>query len=228
MAGVRPWRLAWLACVVPLLASAQGLPAGPRGQVVDRVVALVDGALVSQLDLEFEAAVLLVQRGAIAAATEPLDEQVLGRVLELAINQRLLTRDADKLQAFPVDEAELEARLREFEGRFDNRQAVERFLARFEATRSMLGDVIRRSLRAEKILDNKVRLRAQVGEDEVRRYYDEHAAQLGPSYEAVRTRVRNQLTSERYTRLVAAEVAGLRRKADVRVIASFAGRKEGS
>jgi hypothetical protein len=199
------------------LAAAQPVGAPPpKGLVVDRVVALLDGTLISQLDLEFETSVLLIQRGTLAAATEALDERVLGRALEVLLAQRLVTREADKLQAFPLEEGELEAKLKAFEARFESHEAFERFLRRFEADRAMLGEVIRRGVRYERILDNKVRLRAQVSEDELRRYYEAHSAQLQGSYEAVRPALREKLTTERYARLVLAEVQQLRGKADIR------------
>ncbi|HLL54083.1 MAG TPA: hypothetical protein VK447_11075 [Myxococcaceae bacterium] len=217
-----------LALLWGAVASAQGgapppsppLAAAPL--VVDQVVALVDGSLVTRLDVELEAAIVLVRRGGGRALPEVVDERLLGRVLDLVIHQRLITRDADRLQVFPVEEKDLEARLQAFEARFEGRQAFERFLARFELTRAMLGEVFRREIRMERILDNKVRLRAQVSEEELRRYYEAHAAELGPSFEAVRVKLRQTLTSERYTGLVADEVAQLRKKADVRLVAPFA------
>ena len=201
--GPRPWAAVWLAlCCWTNAAWAQPAPR-PRGPVVDRVVALVDGALLSQLDLELEASVVLVEGGAVEAIP---DEQFLSRALEQAINERLLTRDADRLQSFPVEPATLEVKLRDFEARFGAGQGFERFLARFEATRAMLGQVLARKIRAERILDSKFRLRSQVGEEEARQYYDAHAAELGADYDKIHQSLRDRLTAERFARLVAAEL----------------------
>jgi len=222
---------------------AQQMPSrGGRGQVVDRVVAVVEGELISGLDLEFEASVFLIERGALRTIQNPapgtsrdalaesvlassvlasMDEGMLARILDWMINQRLITRDADKLQVFPVDEVALEAKRRDFEALFGSRQSFERYLEHFEATRTMLRTTLRREMRAERVLDNKLRLRAQVGEEELRQYHEAHKGELGANFEAVRQSLRDKLTAERYTRLVATEVAQLRRKATIRFAGPF-------
>jgi len=77
-------------------------------------------------------------------------------------------------------------------------------------------------VRAERILDSRVRLRSQVSEVDLRRYYHAHAAELGGPYEAVREALRKKLVRERYTELAAAEFAQMRAHARVRRVAPFA------
>ncbi|HYV48055.1 MAG TPA: hypothetical protein VFA20_24510 [Myxococcaceae bacterium] len=201
---------------------AWGQAAG-QGRVIDRIVAVVegvdDGRVITWSDLTFEAAIALVQRGAMQAATVPLDDQALRTALDFAIAQRLLIAEADKVGAFQPDEAELDAAVRAFEAKFDSAAAFQRFLRKFDADQGALREVLRRTLRAERVLDSRVRLRAQVTEADVRRYYDEHQRELNGTYDVVRQSLRDKLLRDKYAALVAAEVQRLKKAGDVRMVA---------
>jgi hypothetical protein len=160
--------------------------------------------------LDFEARVALVQRGAIRAATERLDEDALKGALDYAISERLLAGEADALDAWRVEASEVESAVRAFRGRFASRSDFSAFLARHEVDEQALARVLERSLRASKVLDSKVRLRAQVSEAEVRRYYDAHRAELGKSYEELRGALREKLVRDRYQQLAETELEQLR------------------
>ena len=207
-----------------LLAAGQawGQAAEP-GQVIDRIVAVVegvdDGRVITWSDLTFEAAVALVQRGAMRAATATLDDQALRTALDYAIAQRLLIAEADKVGAFQPDDGELDAAVRAFEAKFDSAAAFQRFLYKHDVDRAALRDVLRRTLRAERVLDGRVRLRAQVSEADVRRYYDLHQQELNGTYDEVRQALREKLLKDKYAALVADEVQRLQKAADVRMVA---------
>jgi len=219
---------------------------GGQGQLVDRVVAVVrlrsgvsgkaaaeansaplPAEVITLSGLDFEARVALVQRGAIRAATEPLDEDALRGALDYAVSERLLVGEAEALDAWRVEAAEVEAALRAFHDRFPSRSEFAAFLARHEADEQALVRVLERSLRAAKVLDSKVRLRAQVPEAEVRRYYELHQVELGKSYEEVRVSIREKLVRQRYQQLAKAELDQLRRTHDVRKVAPFARAERG-
>ncbi len=202
-----------------VLASIGGAAEDPNSRlnsarVIDRTVALVEGRVITLSELDFEARVELIQRGGIASADAALDDEALGSALQLSIAEWLENIEADKLQAFPVEEGEVEAALRQFRSRFDSE--------RHEADLQQLSSLLARQLRAQKVLDSKVRLRARASDAEVRRYYEEHRAELGPSFEKVREQIQEKLFREHYQELANGEVRQLRRGADVRLIAPFA------
>src|SRR6185503_16141964 len=101
------------ACAALLWVLAQA-DAGTEGRVVDRAVALVAGQVITQSELELEARVALIRTGAAAAATVALTDPMLKEALELAITQRLENIEADKLQAYPLEEGELEVAMQRF------------------------------------------------------------------------------------------------------------------
>jgi hypothetical protein len=213
---------ALMAILVPGEGRGQGPAAPPPGRVLDRVVAVVEDQVLTLSALEFETRVALIERGGIQASEAPLDEEVLRGALELALSQRVQVLDADRLQAFPADPQEVQARYARLVERFGGEPALQAFLARHEMEAEGLIAVLERSVRAEHILDSRIRLRAQVSEAEVRRYYEANAAQLGGSYEALRGAVRERLVRERYAQLAQAELANVRRSPQVRRVAPFA------
>ena len=220
------WVVGWLALAAwPGSGRAQAPRAG-EGHVIDRVVAVIGGQVLTLSELEFEARVALVQRGGVRAAEASLDERTLQGALELAINQRLLVAGADRLKAFPAERSEVEARLRGFRERFADEPSLLSFLARHDADLEQLSGVLERSVRAERILDSRVRLRAQVSEAEVRRHWEENKAALGGPYESVREGLRERLVRERYGLLAKEEFAQVRAGARVKRVAPFA-REEG-
>ncbi|WP_414641262.1 hypothetical protein [Archangium sp.] len=218
----------WLA-LMPVAAAWTAAPEAPsqeapaaEGRLVDRVVAVIENQVLTLSELEFESRVALVQRGGVRAADARLDEQTLRNALELAINQRLLVAGADRLQAFQAERSEVEARLKAFRERFESEPALLAFLARHEADLDQLTAVLERGVRAERILDSRIRLRAQVSEADVRRYWEQHKGTVGGPYESVRDALREKLVRERYGELAKDAFKQVRESARVRRVAPFA------
>jgi len=215
-------RLAW-AILSLLSAGAAPNPQQPaQGEVIDRVVALVAGHVITLSELEFEARVALIERGGVEAANAPLNDQALRSALELAIGERLETEAADKLQAFNLEQGEVESAMRQFKSKFRSDSELASFLAKHEADQQQLATVLARRLRAEKILDSKISLRARVSDAEVRRFYDDHRSELSGTFDEVRGKIREKLVRDRYASLASEELRQIRKGVDVRMIAPFA------
>jgi hypothetical protein len=192
--------------------------AGPvDARVLDRVVALVDGRVLSWSQLDFEARVMLIDRGGVEAATAPLDAATIQNALDLAIAQRAATAEADKLNAYPVEPAELDQRLRTFESRFPSAAAFESFLKAHDTDRASLAEVLARAVRTEKFIEGRVRLRSQVPESEVRKAWE--ADKGGKSWEDARGPLRDRMQRERAFVLAREALAQLRTSIPVRIIA---------
>jgi hypothetical protein len=185
-------------------------------RVLDRVVALVDGRVLSWSQLDFEARVMLIDRGGVEAATAPLDASTIQNALDLAVAQRAATAEADKLNAYPVEPAEIDQRLRTFESRFATLAAFQAFLKAHDADRAALAEVLARALRTEKFVEGRVRLRSQVPESEVRKAWE--ANRGGRSWEEARGRG-ERMQRERAFVLAREALGQLRTSIPVRVIA---------
>jgi len=187
------------------------------GRVIDRVVALVDGRVLSWSQLDFEARVMLIDRGGVEAATAPLDASTIQNALDLAIAQRAATAEADKLNAYPVEPAEIDQRLRTFESRFPSAAAFQAFLKAHDADRAALAEVLARAVRTEKFVEGRVRLRSQVPESEVRKAWE--ADRGGRTWEEARGPLRERMQRERAYVLAREALAQLRSSIPVRIIA---------
>ena len=186
-------------------------------RVLDRAVALVDGRVLSWSQLDFEARVMLIDRGGVEAATAPLEASTLQGALDLAIAQRAATAEADKLNAYPVDPAEIDQRMRTFESRFLTPAAFEAFLKAHDADRAALAEVLARAIRTEKFIEGRVRLRSQVPESEVRKAWE--ADHGGQSWEEARGPLRDRMQRERAFVLAREALVQLRTSIPVRIIA---------
>ena len=187
------------------------------GRVLDRVVALVDGRVLSWSQLDFEARVMLIDRGGVDAATAPLDAATIQNALDLAIAQRAATAEADKLNAYPVEPAEIDQRLSAFESRFPTVAAFQAFLKAHDADRAALAEVLARALRTEKFIEGRVRLRSQVPESEVRKAWE--ADRGGQTWEEARGPLRDRMQRERAFVLAREALGQLRTSIPVRIIA---------
>ena len=187
------------------------------GRILDRVVALVDGRVLSWTQLDFEARVMLIDRGGVEAATAPLDAATIQNALDLAIAQRAATAEADKLNAYPVEPAEIDQRLRTFESRFPSAAAFEAFLKAHDADRAALAEVLARAMRTEKFIEGRVRLRSQVPESDVRKAWE--ADKGGRTWEDARGPLRDRMQRERAFVLAREALAQLRTSIPVRIIA---------
>ena len=205
----------WTGAVALLGALLAAHPAA--GRVLDRVVALVDGRVLSWTQLDFEARVMLIDRGGVEAATAPLDAATIQNALDLAIAQRAATTEADKLNAYPVEPAEIDQRLRTFESRFPSAAAFEAFLKAHDADRAALAEVLARAVRTEKFIEGRVRLRSQVPESEVRKAWE--ADKGGRTWEEARGPLRDRMQRERAYVLAREALAQLRTSIPVRIIA---------
>ncbi len=191
---------------------------------MDRVAAVVEGRIITLSQLRFEARVAFIQGGDPSAATRLLDDAALRNGLEWAVGQRVQENEADRLKAFNIEPNELEAAVEGFESRIGGSEALGAFLRAHEVDPAGLARVLERSLRAERMLDSKVRLRAQVTEAEVRGAFAAGVSShgVGGNYEQVRPVLRERLFRERYNQLAKAELARMRERSDIRWVAPFA------
>ncbi len=186
--------------------------------VVDRSVASVDGRVITQSQLDFETRVLLVMAGGSEAAFAPLSFDDLKKGLELAIDQRVTTLEADKLDAYQLEAGEIEKLVARFRDSVGGEASFRRFLDAHEADANDLAQVLRRSVRSSRVLDGRLRLKAQVSEADARRYQTEH-----PEFKATPVQqVRDVLFAARLKDMVRQELKQARKSADVRLLGPYA------
>ncbi|MBL8954887.1 MAG: hypothetical protein JNK82_29180 [Myxococcaceae bacterium] len=192
-------------------------------RVLDRSVAMVNGQVMTWSELDFEARVLLIYAGGTEARSAPLDFHVLRDSRDELITHRLLARAAEALVAYPLDEGELEAAVKRFKMRFETQATWQAFLDRHETDETGVTLTLARFLRAQHVLDGKLRLKAQVSESEAKRWVEEHPELA----ELPLTAVRQKLFADRFRSLAKGEVRQARKNARVRLLGPFAGGADG-
>src|SRR5688500_9246432 len=149
----------------PSRAGAQ-TPAAGGGEVVDRMVAVVNGAeLITYSDLLWQ---LALQPGA------PLDSprrEDLRRALELLIDQRLVAQEAEKLPHVHATEQETKDAETELAKRFPSQGEFQRRLEQVGLTAAQLREIIHERIDMEKFLDFRFRSFTVVTPQEVEAYY---------------------------------------------------------
>jgi hypothetical protein len=208
------------------LAAALTAAAAPGGErVVEEIVAVVRNPpsapprIVTLTKLTEEARVALVSRGAIAAATGPLDREALRAALEWLLDQMLVADEAARLRIDEVPREDVVDELRRFRARFPSPAQYARFLAAGELTEEELLVTLARMVRVQRYVESRVGRAARVADDEVDVWLREHgsAGAAGPAREAARA----QLAEERARAQVKDLLAELRSRAEIRVREPF-------
>lgn len=185
---------------VPAVAAAQA-PAPPRPEVVERIVAVVDERPLLLSDLR----ALMAVRG--------LAE---GEALEAVIDERLMQLEASRLPQADVSPEE--------EDRALSLLLETRKHLRAEAPEPDLRRLLRRQLVILKYVEFRFRPQVRVGDDEVRKAWEEEQAgrpagsALEDAQELIRARLERRALDER----IEAWVRELRSRADVRYVGSAA------
>lgn len=148
-------------------ASAQ-TPVAGGGEVVDRMVAVVNGSeLITYSDLLWQLAL---------QPDVPIDNprrEDLSRALELLIDQRLVLQEADKLPHVHATEKEIEDARNELARRFPSQGDFQRRLERVGLTSEQFREIVHDRIDMAKYLDFRFRSFTVVTQQEVEAYYKE-------------------------------------------------------
>jgi len=152
-------------CLLTSHAGAQ-TPATGGGEVVDRMVAVVNGSeLITYSDLLWQ---LALRPG---VPLESPRQEDLRRTLALLIDQRLVLQEADKLPHVHANEEEMKKAEADLINRFPSREEFQRRLERVGLTAARLREIIHERLDMEKYLDFRFRSFTVVTPQEVETYY---------------------------------------------------------
>jgi hypothetical protein len=158
------------AILILTLATGAGAqtPAAGGGEVVDRMVAIVnDAELITYSDLLWQLAL---------QPNVPIDSprrEDLRRALELLIDQRLVVQEAEKLPHVHATEEEMKKAEAELVNRFPSQAEFQRRLERVGLTAAQLREIIHERIDMEKYLDFRFRSFTVVTPQEVEAYYRE-------------------------------------------------------
>jgi hypothetical protein len=187
------------------------VPAPMNGEVIDRVLAIAAGNVITLSDVNAARAFRLV----------PMDgggdgvREILSRLIE----RSLILTEVERYAPPEPDERAVELELQAIRARFPTRAAFETALAHVGFDESHLGDCVREDMRIRAYLDQRFTV-APLSEDEIERFHREHPemwtrdGRLLPLAD-VRDDVAAAATATRRQRSIDQWVSGLRRRAEV-------------
>jgi parvulin-like peptidyl-prolyl isomerase len=197
-----------------VLFSVVMVAAAAGAEVIDRVLAVVNGAMVTQSDVYGAMAFGLVHT---VGARDPV-----GSALEQLIERALVLVEVERYAPPEPAEQDLAARIAGIRQRFRSPEDFDRAMRASGFTEERLRAIARDEIRRETYLNQRFGATAQPTDEDVARYYRAHPQDYvrggapRPLAE-VENEVRARLIAERSATLIADWVAGLRRRADVTV-----------
>ena len=185
-----------------------------RAEIIDRVLAVVNGAVILQSD----------SRGALrlGLVEMPAGPEALRAVLDRLIERRLVLIEANRSGTQELDETAVETRVAEIRARFTSESQFEAVLAENGLTPDQVGSFIRDDLRIAAYLQQRFGTAMDPSEGEVLAYYRAHPERftrdgvLRP-FSSVVEEARAMVIDERRATTIREWIAGLRRRADITI-----------
>jgi len=165
-----------LVVLLAALAAAAPLPSPAGAVVVDGIAAVVNGEIVTLLEMEKAGQAALAERLRMvpAAAQEQVRREVLRPVLDQLVLERLQAQRAREL-GIQVSEQEIDAAIAGI--REENRlseELLERLLRERGVSREDYRREIRSQIRLSKLVRQEIGARIALSDEEIAAYYDEH------------------------------------------------------
>lgn len=198
--------------VVALVAVSQPAPAAQV--VLDRVVAVVNGSVITLTDVQ--AAI----RFGLVTPDKPDD---LRSAIERVIDRRLALVEVERYAPAEPPAERLEAAMAEARGRFASDAAFAAALAETGLTPEQLRRHLRDDLHRQAYEQQRFGFALHPSDEETLAYYRAHPERFRrdgvvPPYEGVQADVRGALIAEKRADLIRDWIAGVRRRADVTIL----------
>lgn len=183
--------------------------------VIDRVLAVVQGSIITLSDVQAALALGLVNTAGAADPIGPALEQLIERSLQLV--------EVERYSPPEPSAGEVEARLRPIRARFPDDESFRRTVAALGLNDERLRAIARDDLRLYAYLNQRFASVTDPTDEEVARYYREHQQEFvrdgvpQPLSEAA-PELRRRLQAARRAELVNEWSRQLRQRADVRVV----------
>jgi parvulin-like peptidyl-prolyl isomerase len=199
-----------LACVAQCVLLMTVL--GVNAEIIDRVLAVVDGVVITLSDVAAASALGLVPE-------DNSDDDRTGAVLARLINRQLILGEVDRYAPAEPSNESIEQALQSIRSRFASTDAYNVALTRLGLDDKRLRQTVRDSFRIRAYLEQRFAV-PPPGDEELRRYYREHFQEFTKdgqtaSFESARAQIEDILVTARREMLVDEWVNGLRRRADI-------------
>jgi len=200
--------LSSLAALTMLFGAASGVA---RSEVIDRVLAIVDGHLITLSDVRRALALHLVSSGDAPSGEAAALERLIDRVLILQEVERYAPPEPDR--------AAIDAQVRELERPFATGELASR-LSAVGASDEWLRQWVRDDLRMQAYVEQRFTGAAEPTDEELENYFRQHADEFTRNGQemsdaSARQLARTRVIAVRRQVVVTDWLAGLKRRADI-------------
>lgn len=199
-----------LTAVVLTLALASG--AGVSAEIIDRILAVVDGAIIMQSD------VVVAERLGLVPAASAADAEAAA--LDRLVERQLILSEVDRYAPPDPPEAEVDRHVAEIRSRAG--ESFDAILRLGGISLEQLRRTVRDDMRIEAYLQQRFGAILPTDE-EVLQYYRDHTASFSQNgsvrpFEEVRDAARVELIADRRAATIRDWLSGLRRRANINVL----------
>ena len=195
------------------------LPSPARGQqVVDVIVALVNDDVITRSDLLWAMALDAES----PSPAGPISSDVLRRMLDVVIEQRLVGLEAARIPTAEVTQDEINKKRAELIAQFPAEAAFRQRVESVGLTPERIDELIRQRILIERFIEFRFYSFVFVSEQEKEKYYREvlvpkvqKAGQVPPSFDQVRDTITEILKQEKIGQELDRYLANARQRADV-------------
>ena len=202
--------------ILAALLAAAALGGGvARAEIIDRILAVVDGSIITQSDLLGALRLGLL-------GPEP-SRASIPEVLDRLIERRLILSEVERYAPPDPPDAEVDRRVAELRAAAGSAADVESTLKVTGITPEQLRRLVRDELRINSYLEQRFGAAIQPVEEEILQYYRDHQARFTRGgtvvpYADARGEARAALAAERRSATIGQWVSSLRRRANVNVL----------
>lgn len=163
--------VAALAIVPLLLASSMAFAV-----VIDKIVVIVNGEAVTEREIERILEPIYEQYRGLYYGDELIKklEEVRSKVLDQLVEDKLILSEAKRLE-IPIDEKDIDARVREVSKRFASQEEMERALVEQGLTLKELRRSYKEQMMVRRLIDSKIGSTIMISPVEIKAYYEKHS-----------------------------------------------------
>jgi hypothetical protein len=209
-----------MAALCMLIGSATQSHAQERS-TVDRIVAVVDGMLITKSDIDSASALLKLETPTTATPEKPISETVLTRLIE----QRLIQKEIQNYPGVEVAVEQVAEQIRNLDQKYRQDGGLPAMVSRWNLSMDEIEKAVLYQLRLAAFIEVRFRSFIRIEDEEVAKYYTETlpgvlrkaGVDQVPALDTVRERIREILVEARLQREQDRWIQELVKKADVQV-----------
>jgi len=195
------------------------LPSQARGQqIVDQILVLVNDGVITKSDLLWAIALDPKSPNPVG----PVSSDVLRRMLDVVIEQRLVAQEASRIPTADIQQEEIAKKRAELIAEFASESAFRQRVESVGLTPERIDELLRQRILIDRFIEFRFQSFVFVSQQEIERYYNEElvpkvqkAGQVPPSLEQVRDTITEILKQEKIGQELDRYLSTARQRAEV-------------